>query len=98
MNFRHISQLIKRARHETRLMYSQAELAHLMGFCAQLISNVERGLASIPAKHIVSVSDLLGIPYDDVIQAILNDYEFKLRTIVQRELLAKELKNRVKTM
>lgn len=74
--FNHIAKLVKEKRvaHPERL--SQSELSHRLGYKnGQFISNVERGLCSIPLKGLAKLSDVLGIDQDKIKDAILKDFE-----------------------
>ena len=54
--------------------YSQSELSRLLGYkSGQFISNVERGLCSIPPKVLTKVSQVLNIHPKELKQAILKD-------------------------
>lgn len=46
---------------------------------AQFISNIERGLCSIPNKSIKPLSVLLNIPYELIVRAKLHDFESTMR-------------------
>ena len=75
-SFKNIAELIKekRLRHPKR--FSQKELSLLLGYKnGQFISNVERGLCSVPLKSFKSVTTILEISKEELKTAILKDYE-----------------------
>lgn len=60
--FNNIAREIRIARENTAQRYSQADLSALIGYRnGQFISNVERGLCSIPLKKIELISKHLAI-------------------------------------
>lgn len=74
--FNHIAKLVKenRVAHPERL--SQSELSHRLGYKnGQFISNVERGLCSIPLKGLAKLSEVLGIDQERIKAAVIKDYE-----------------------
>lgn len=78
-SFRHIADLIKKKRLAHPSKYSQNELSVLLGYKnGQFISNVERGLCSIPLKKAKDIADLLEIPKEELRTAILKDCEATL--------------------
>ncbi len=77
--FKNIAELIKVNRLSHPNKYSQSELSHALGHRnGQFISNVERGLCSIPLKGINKVSEVLNIPAEKAKPAILKDFESTL--------------------
>lgn len=73
--FNEIANLIKKARTTHPKGLSQAELSKLLGYKnGQFISNVERGLCSIPLKMLARVGEILHLSDEQLKQAILNDY------------------------
>jgi transcriptional regulator with XRE-family HTH domain len=75
-SFNNVAKLIreKRLTHPKRL--SQAELSCLLGYKnGQFISNVERGLCSIPVKMLNRVSEVLEIDKSELKTMILKDFE-----------------------
>ncbi len=73
--FTHISKLIrtKRLMHPKR--YSQSELSTSLGYKnGQFISNVERGLCSIPLKMLTKVSGVLDIEVSELKDVMLADF------------------------
>ncbi len=74
--FDNIAQLIKDKRQTHPKHYSQSELSCLLGYKnGQFISNVERGLCSIPVKMLKRVSEVLDINYDELKASVLKDHE-----------------------
>lgn len=81
--FSHVAVLIKDKRMKTAM--SQSELSTKMGYKnGQFISNVERGICSLPGKKILIASELLNISRTELMTAIMKDYELTLRDIVQK--------------
>lgn len=73
-SFENIAKLVKEARlaHPSRM--SQSELSHKLGYKnGQFISNVERGLCSIPLKSLAQFAEVLDIPKEKVVDVILED-------------------------
>lgn len=67
--------------------YSQSGLSALLGYKnGQFISNVERGLCSIPLKTLKKVSKILGIKPKQLREAILKDYDVTLNNYLNLEL------------
>jgi transcriptional regulator with XRE-family HTH domain len=72
--FKNIAQLIKVKR--KRAQISQAYLSKALGYKnGQFVSNVERGLCSIPISSILRVSELLETPVFDLRRALVLDFE-----------------------
>jgi len=75
-SFRHIAKLIRDKRLSHKNSYSQSELSSLLGYKnGQFISNVERGLCSIPLKMLKKVCDILDIEQAEFREVLLKDYE-----------------------
>lgn len=73
MKFQAISKLVKEARENQKL--SQNNLALLMGFKnGQFVSNIERGLCSVPLKSINKMSEVLEISTEDICNAVVQDF------------------------
>lgn len=84
--FKHIATLIKNTRMNHPKAYSQSELSELLGYKnGQFISNVERGLCSIPLKMMKKVSEVLDIAPDDLKEAILKDHEDTLSSYFKKQ-------------
>lgn len=77
--FENIAKLIRLKRLNNSKLYSQRELAVLLGFTGgQLISNVERGLCSIPLRKLKAICELLNIREEEIKLALRNDYAKRL--------------------
>jgi len=77
MNNKILAKFIKKKRIE--LCLSQKELATMLGFkSAQFISNLERGVSSIPVNKIKDFSKALQINQNDLTQIISSSYKNKL--------------------
>jgi transcriptional regulator with XRE-family HTH domain len=75
-SFEHIAKLIKEKRVGHPKGFSQTDLSHLLGYKnGQFISNVERGLCSIPLKMLSKVCHILQINRDEMKIAIMKDYD-----------------------
>lgn len=80
-----VAEFIKTKRVEKKL--SQAELSYLCGINVktkkyQSLSNIERGLAQLPAKYIVKLAEALEVPCEKIVELMTEDY---------KELLVKNL-------
>lgn len=72
MNHKHVAVLIRNSRKLAGL--TQIGLSRQLGFQnGQFISNIERGRASVPVKHVRKLSRLLKIRPEVIIQAKAND-------------------------
>ena len=79
--FNTVATMLKEARVETGI--SQTELAKKAGMKnGQFISNIERGLCSLPARKIQIMCDLLGLNQERLTMAITTDYEIRLRSLM----------------
>ncbi|PCI27029.1 hypothetical protein COB52_05535 [Candidatus Kaiserbacteria bacterium] len=68
-----IGMFLKGAREKAGL--TQGQVAKEFGFTtAQFISNLERGLVSLPAKHIQPLSALYGVKAEKFVDEIVNAY------------------------
>ena len=75
-SFEHIAKLIKDNRVAHAKKYSQTDLSTLLGYKnGQFISNVERGLCSIPLKMLSKVCHILQINREEMKMAIIKDYD-----------------------
>lgn len=75
-SFEGIAELVKtyRLKHPKKL--SQVELSNLLGYKnGQFVSNVERGICSIPLKALRGLQDILSIPQDELVRAMVKDFE-----------------------
>lgn len=77
--FENISKLVKSKRQLVPGGLSQNDLSVMLGYKnGQFISNVERGLCSIPYKNLKKLSEILNVPKEDLKAAILKDVEVAL--------------------
>jgi transcriptional regulator with XRE-family HTH domain len=75
-SFEHIAKLIKEKRVGHPKGFSQTDLSHLLGYKnGQFISNVERGLCSIPLKMLSKVCHILQINREEMKLAVMKDYD-----------------------
>jgi transcriptional regulator with XRE-family HTH domain len=72
--FNNIAKLSLEARIKSGL--SQVEVAKAVGYRnGQFVSNVERGICSIPTKNLKKYCSTVKLNVNDAITAILNDYQ-----------------------
>lgn len=89
-DFKNIATLIRTKRLNHANKYSQSEVSAVLGYKnGQFISNVERGLCSIPLETMRKVSDLLGITEEEMTGAILKDYQSTLSQYFNKETVVK---------
>jgi len=86
--FNNIAKLVRVKRQA--LGISQNEMADLIGFSSrgQFISNVERGLCSIPFRKVKTVASLLKVDTSEIINAILEDERLFMNEIVKGSEIA----------
>ena len=73
-SFRNVANLVKK--HRLFQSISQNDLAVALGYKnAQFVSNVERGMCSIPLQQIDAVIKLLGINPFEMRKALIYDFE-----------------------
>lgn len=88
--FQNVARLIKDKRLEHPEGFSQTQLSKSLGYKnGQFISNVERGLCSIPLKGMNKFIKVLDIPAKELKDAMLKDYEDTLDSYLreyEREL------------
>lgn len=78
-SFKHVADLVRSARLNHPKRYSQNEVSTLLGYKnGQFVSNVERGLCSVPLKKLDKLAITLNIPKDELKAAILRDFESTL--------------------
>ena len=78
-NFSYVAKLIKDKRLSHPERYSQTQLSKTLGYKnGQFISNLERGLCSIPLKGMTNFLKVLNISEYELKTAILKDYELTL--------------------
>ncbi|MCP4914868.1 MAG: helix-turn-helix transcriptional regulator [Oligoflexia bacterium] len=88
--FNNIASLIKNKRSAHPRGLSQTQLSNLLGYKnGQFISNVERGLCSIPLKGMQKAVEVLKITPEELREAMLKDYaetlDFYLEEQAQKE-------------
>lgn len=71
------AKLLKEIRNKRKV--SQAQVAELLGVNKQLISNIERGVCPIPAKHVDLISKTYKIPRKIFINSYLEDQEIQYK-------------------
>ena len=85
--FGNIAQLIKSARLTHPKKYSQTELSAQLGYKnGQFISNIERGLCSVPVKSLSLLTRTLDIAPETLKSALLKDMEKTLDNYLQSEV------------
>lgn len=91
-SFSHIAKLVKTKRLGHPKTYSQTELSTLLGYKnGQFISNVERGLCSIPLKNLKRLCEVLEISQTDLKAALLKDFEKTLEAHLYGASVSSEL-------
>lgn len=80
--FENIARLMRIKRHQLGL--SQNDIAKMIGFSSsgQFVSNVERGLCSIPFRKIKTTAHILEIEPSELIEAILDDERLFMNQII----------------
>jgi len=74
--FNNIAKFLKDKRTHHPKEFSQSELSHILGYKnGQFISNVERGLCSVPLKSLPKICEVLEINKDELKKVLLDDYE-----------------------
>jgi len=94
-DFFYISKLVRDGRKRDPRNLTQKDLNHLLGFSdkqGQFISNVERGICSVPSSKILKLSEILSIPTDDIIAVMVTDFRNFLQCQVERTKISKEQK------
>lgn len=72
-----IGKVIKEGRESAKI--SQSKLSSQLGYRnGQFISNVERGICSIPLDKVGKVASVLSLNSDVIKEALLQDYELKV--------------------
>lgn len=81
--FSNIASLVREGRSANNL--SQVQLSEVLGYKnGQFISNVERGLCSIPISKINSLAKAIKTDSNIIVTAMVADEEAYLRSIIQR--------------
>lgn len=75
-----VAKLIKGSREILGL--TQKELAKKLGFSDQFLGKIEKGLVSLPLKSARKIIKSLGFSYDNLIDALVTDYENKIKKIL----------------
>lgn len=89
--FKNIGNLVKESRTKLDPAVSQQDLSSLLGYKnGQFVSNIERGLCAIPAKHISSLSAIIKVPPSEIINAMVEDYKLSLLGAKQADLKVKK--------
>ncbi len=87
--FGNIAKLIKNARLTHSKRYSQTELSTQLGYKnGQFISNIERGLCSVPVKSLLLLSKTLSIEPEKLKEALLADMEKTLENYLAQEVIS----------
>lgn len=75
-SFEGIATLVKKYRLKHPKKLSQVELSNLLGYKnGQFVSNVERGICSIPLKALRDLQRILMIPQEELVNAMVSDFE-----------------------
>jgi transcriptional regulator with XRE-family HTH domain len=69
--FKNSSEMMLKIRASANM--SQKELANIICLTSQAISNIERGLCKIPARHIHIMSVISKIPHQEILDAVNAD-------------------------
>lgn len=73
--FDNIAQLIKEKRRRLTPKVSQQGLSYRLGYKnGQFISNIERGLCSVPLRSLNSICEVLKVSKEELKQTLLDDY------------------------
>jgi hypothetical protein len=84
--FQHMAKLVRLKRSTHPENYSQTDLSLLLGYKnGQFISNVERGLCSIPLKMVPLLCEVLHIPLLEVKEAMLADFSATFDQYAEQE-------------
>lgn len=76
-SFENIARLVREKRKFKKL--SQSDLSKELGFKnAQFISNIERGVCSIPIAKISKLSEALDVHHEVIREAIVQDFALKV--------------------
>lgn len=87
--FPRIGKLVREARQKTK--WSQTDVSGMLGWKnGQFMSNIERGLCSVPSKYIPAMCELLKLSTNDVIEAMIDDYREQLQNDVISEIAKPE--------
>jgi ribosome-binding protein aMBF1 (putative translation factor) len=79
--FNSLAALINKARREKGI--TQVKLSKIINYKnGQFISNVERGLCSLPAKHVNVTAEVLGLTPTQIVEGMVDDYRNKIQRVV----------------
>lgn len=82
-----IGRLIKETREGKNPVFSQSKLSSELGYRnGQFISNVERGICSIPLDKVAKVANVLGLDSNSLRDALVEDYESKVNKALETPL------------
>lgn len=80
-NFSNIGNTISKFR--TRKNMSQIELSNSLGYKnGQFVSNIERGCCNVPLEKINLIAELLDVPVETIVRAMVKDYKIHLNTML----------------
>ena len=89
--FDNVANLVKTARLVEGI--SQSDVSKKVGYKnAQFISNVERGLCSIPRKNMLPVSRVLKIDPEALLSAMVLDYSMSLGSSLRVQLADEDMR------
>ena len=89
-----VSKLLRTKRLEKDL--SQEELGKMLKYKnAQVISNIERGLAGLPPHTLKKISEILETPHEIFVDAMVSDYREHLLNQVANPSLVHKVSRRV---
>lgn len=84
--FKNIGQLVKNTRDAKGI--SQTQLSKELGYKnGQFVSNIERGICSIPFEKILKLSNLLGLESQSIKDAILKDYNTTIDSYIANPVI-----------
>ncbi len=75
--FNNIAKVMKDARIAAGLSQCELNLT-VKSNNGQFISNIERGLCSLPAKSVAKIAETLDVPADKIIKAMVKDYNLNV--------------------
>ena len=85
-SFKNVAALIRTKRISHPNNYSQSDLSVLLGYKnGQFISNVERGICSVPLKMMKNIADVLEISPTELKASILKDHEETLSNYLKKD-------------
>lgn len=84
-NFTNVANLVKGSREKTP--WSQTEVSHQLGYKnGQFISNIERGLCSVPVKKVFALCCLIGCDVSAMKEAMIRDFCQSFDSEIQRNI------------